>query len=546
MVVVAPLGMLAAAGRATGGRTRGSGEGRGMRNRRGPATRIVVAACIVAIAAVPAGTPRPVRASTVNLLFAAELVSPASPTTDHILLGFEGGLDPFSIPVPADDEFTLDFGSGSQHPTNISIPYELYGGALTIVRLDLATPTGTNGTFSYTPKLTPGSHPLASGGVPIDPIVNRVVDVQDPGVFILFAAVVDEGLGRNHALAIFSQPLKSGQPLDHPGDFVVTVTPSVGSPMAYPATHLESVEPFYGEGLLDITLPVSLESGDTATIAYTPTAAILDTSNNVAPPVGDGDILVIVNVAATSTHATDAGANVEVLPADRRSGTQPVQLTFDTVTSGGTTTLETSTTGPTAPVGFQLGDPPDYFNLSTTASFTGNVEVCVKYDETAYAPPESTMELLHYNGTSWVNITTILDVDANVVCGTTTSFSPFVLVTRPPFPFGGFFAPVDNPPTFNVLKAGAGVPVKFSLGGDRGLGILATGSPSSVGVPCPTVGTFDPVETTTTSPSGLHYDASSGQYTYAWKSDKAWAGTCRQFILRLVDGTSHTALFQFR
>jgi len=38
---------------------------------------------------------------------------------------------------------------------------------------------------------------------------------------------------------------------------------------------------------------------------------------------------------------------------------------------------------------------------------------------------------------------------------------------------------VDNPPTKNVVKAGAAVPVKFSLGGDRGLNIFASTSPSS-------------------------------------------------------------------
>jgi len=41
------------------------------------------------------------------------------------------------------------------------------------------------------------------------------------------------------------------------------------------------------------------------------------------------------------------------------------------------------------------------------------------------------------------------------------------LQPNPPFDFSGFFQPVDNLPTFNVVKAGQAVPVKFSLGGDR-------------------------------------------------------------------------------
>ena len=53
-------------------------------------------------------------------------------------------------------------------------------------------------------------------------------------------------------------------------------------------------------------------------------------------------------------------------------------------------------------------------------------------------------------------------------------------------------------------------------------------------------------EETTTANQGLTYDAASGQYTYVWKTQKSWAGTCRQFTLRLTDGTDHIALFKFK
>jgi len=36
------------------------------------------------------------------------------------------------------------------------------------------------------------------------------------------------------------------------------------------------------------------------------------------------------------------------------------------------------------------------------------------------------------------------------------------------------------------------------------------------------------------------------QYTYVWKTNKAWAGTCRELLVRFVDGTIHVARFQFR
>jgi len=39
----------------------------------------------------------------------------------------------------------------------------------------------------------------------------------------------------------------------------------------------------------------------------------------------------------------------------------------------------------------------------------------------------------------------------------------------PAFTFTGFFAPIRNLPIVNRVKAGQGIPVKFSLGGDYGL-----------------------------------------------------------------------------
>ena len=111
----------------------------------------------------------------------------------------------------------------------------------------------------------------------------------------------------------------------------------------------------------------------------------------------------------------------------------------------------------------------------------------------------------------------------------------------------GFFAPVSNPPTVNVMNAGRAVPLKFALGGDQGLAILAAGSPSSQRVACaggaPT-GTVD--QTVTAGSSTLAYDATTGQYTYVWKTERAWAGSCRRLTLTLADGSAHTALFQFR
>jgi hypothetical protein len=119
----------------------------------------------------------------------------------------------------------------------------------------------------------------------------------------------------------------------------------------------------------------------------------------------------------------------------------------------------------------------------------------------------------------------------------------------PPFTykFTGFFAPVDNLPTVNTVKAGSAVPVKFSLGGNQGLNILAAGYPLSTQIACDTSATLDQIEQTVTAgSSSLSYDATSDQYTYVWKTDKSWAGSCRQLTVKLNDGTSHQANFEFK
>ena len=113
--------------------------------------------------------------------------------------------------------------------------------------------------------------------------------------------------------------------------------------------------------------------------------------------------------------------------------------------------------------------------------------------------------------------------------------------------WSGFFQPADNLPTLNSVKAGSAIPVKFNLAGNQGLSIFAAGYPSSQKITCDTNAPLDDIEETSTAGnSSLNYDAGSNQYNYVWKTDKAWAGTCRQLIVKLIDGTEHKANFKFK
>jgi Tol biopolymer transport system component len=121
------------------------------------------------------------------------------------------------------------------------------------------------------------------------------------------------------------------------------------------------------------------------------------------------------------------------------------------------------------------------------------------------------------------------------------------------FAFGGFNAPLKNRPTYiNVVQAGRGVPVPFSLRdffgtsiyGTFGLNILAGNSPSSAPITCPSATKNNVSQTTTLS--GLRYLSASAQYEYDWQTSTSWRGTCRALTLRYRDGTTQVVNFLFR
>jgi Tol biopolymer transport system component len=110
------------------------------------------------------------------------------------------------------------------------------------------------------------------------------------------------------------------------------------------------------------------------------------------------------------------------------------------------------------------------------------------------------------------------------------------------YAFSGFFAPLRPFPELASLEAGETVPVKFSLAGDQGLGILASGSP-----------TWRPVDCASGTPLGdasgaghtLAYLTGSDRYHLHVESDAGWRGTCRRLAVRLADGTTHFADVRF-
>jgi hypothetical protein len=115
------------------------------------------------------------------------------------------------------------------------------------------------------------------------------------------------------------------------------------------------------------------------------------------------------------------------------------------------------------------------------------------------------------------------------------------------YTFSGFFSPVDNLPVVNVVKAGQGVLVKFSLNSNQGLDLFVEGYPLSQKTVCESGTPSDDIDQMVNAgSSSLQYDPATDTYTYVWATKKAWTNTCRQLIVRLDDGTDHVALFRFK
>jgi hypothetical protein len=128
---------------------------------------------------------------------------------------------------------------------------------------------------------------------------------------------------------------------------------------------------------------------------------------------------------------TPAGTNVSVDLSGGIGSVGGISLTFSQITASGTTTVVESGAGPPPPTGFRIvgiSGQPRYWDIDTTAIHSGPITVCIHYDETQVHGQESNLRLRHDGGNGWEDVTTSLDTTANIICGVTTSVSPFAVV----------------------------------------------------------------------------------------------------------------------
>jgi hypothetical protein len=130
--------------------------------------------------------------------------------------------------------------------------------------------------------------------------------------------------------------------------------------------------------------------------------------------------------------------------------------------------------------------------------------------------------------------THVFRVDAVDSSGNAASASATYAVR---YDFSGFYSPLVAEPAAVTLRAGDSVSAKFSLHGDRGPDVLAR----AAWRPC-FVGSND-----SSSANGtLTYASGPDRYTFKWATSSTWAGSCKELLLTLRDGTTHAAYVVFR
>jgi hypothetical protein len=229
------------------------------------------------------------------------------------------------------------------------------------------------------------------------------------------------------------------------------------------------------------------------------------------------------------------------------AGDQPVGAQLDTSQAGtysfNVTAIDNAFAVSTKTVTYTIVAPPlvSIVSPSDGASYTLGSSLVADY--VCYPQPRHLEETCTGDApdgtlldTTIVGAKTFTVVSTDALGQTTTRASRYLVI----YPFAGFDSPVSADGVLDGAKAGQGIPLKFSLGGNRGNGVVAgiswqqvsCGDGSTLGQPSAGTG-------------NLSYSASSGRYLDVVSTAASWKGSCRTLTLRLADTTLKQARVRF-
>lgn len=215
-----------------------------------------------------------------------------------------------------------------------------------------------------------------------------------------------------------------------------------------------------------------------------------------------------------------------------------VLINFSQVTSPGNTFVNTSTTNP-GPEKPNFKFLKTYYNISTTATYIGPVEICLTYNDSDISGnKEKNLKIFHWNSTDYVDVTYYLNITTNVICGNVSSLSWFT-VGYELYVYSSILPPI-NADGSSIFKLGSTVPVKFQLWNVEGNFVRDAVARIYVAkISDNIIGTEMEAESTSAATTGnlFRYDSIDNQYIFNLGTKDLSTGTW-QIRIELDDGTS--------
>ena len=233
----------------------------------------------------------------------------------------------------------------------------------------------------------------------------------------------------------------------------------------------------------------------------------VDTSGNINS--------TIISSPAT-TFNTVTGSNVNITLND-------VKIVFSQVNTEGDTSVSVSSTNPGGHTFQKVGS---YYNISTNATYSGNITIEIPYDPAGIN--ESIVKLYHWNGL-WEDVTTSLNTANNKVSGNVTTLSPFV-AGIPPAPI------ITKSPNQSLVETMGNQPATFNVTTDQTTNItwyldnnpvqnnITTGTYVVSASKGPHNITVVAINTTTFSSSTVYWNLSVRSTTYH-SGNRIWDGS---------------------
>ena len=271
-----------------------------------------------------------------------------------------------------------------------------------------------------------------------------------------------------------------------------------------------------GDGVLDSLQPTG-----------TATGAFVDASTT---PVTSGNVVSTGGLTVSIADATDAADGVLVTVGASASTTARA-----TISACGVTLRLTPSSSAVITCGSVI-----------VRTLTGSVQAVLDNGLIVVTIPAGSSARVSDTATG-AQVTQVVGSGVTVtVNGRTTSLAAGGTTAYASWSAPGFSAPVDNAPVLNSTKAGRAVPLKWHLTDASGAPVtnLTTATVTVQNLSCGLGVTTDELEETFAGASGLQ-NQGNGDYQLNWKTNSAWAGSCKTMVLDLGGGVMVTADFRF-